>query len=55
MAEITIRRAAPGDGPGFVRMHEELGETYSNVAPELFPRPVTTDLARSTRVSNLSA
>jgi len=45
MAGITIRRAAPGDGPAFVRMHEELGETYSTLAPELFRRPVTTGLA----------
>jgi hypothetical protein len=47
MAVITIRRAAPGDGPAFVRMHEELGETYSTLAPELFRRPVTTGLAHA--------
>jgi GNAT superfamily N-acetyltransferase len=44
MSSEAIRRARPGDGPAFVRMHEELGATYASLAPELFQRPVTTGL-----------
>jgi hypothetical protein len=42
---VSIRRARPGDGPAFVRMHAELGETYATLSPELFQRPVTAGLA----------
>jgi GNAT superfamily N-acetyltransferase len=42
---VAIRRARPGDGPAFVGMHAELGETYATLSPELFQRPVTAGLA----------
>src|SRR4051794_16543165 len=44
MAEPTLRRARSGDGLAFVRLHEELGESYADLAPELFRRPVTAGL-----------
>src|SRR4051794_14590643 len=49
MPDDRIRRARPGDGPALVRMHEELGETYAGLAPELFQRPVTIGLVEEVK------
>ena len=39
MSVITVRDAAPGDGAGIVRCHEDSARYYVELAPELFRLP----------------
>jgi GNAT superfamily N-acetyltransferase len=39
VGEITVRDAAPGDGAGIVRCHEDSARYYVELAPELFRLP----------------